>query len=117
MSIADLSGHGTSGSALLSAQHWQGLATLRGIAPEVIKERGYLSAHQPADLIDRTFSKAQAKYAPALVIPRWNVHGQQDGWQMRPDTPRQFEDGSVGKYEQAKGSHLILDVHPRMQPL
>jgi hypothetical protein len=102
---------------MLSPLHLHGLAEERGIALDIIKERGYHSADQPADLIDLTFNKAQAKMAPALVIPLWNVHGQRAGWQMRPDYPRQFTDGKVGKYELPKGGHLILDVHPRVQPL
>jgi len=108
---------GPSGSPLLTDAHWHGLEITRGIAPDVIRQRGYLSALQPADLIDRTFNKAQAQTAPALVIPLWNVHGQSCGWQMRPDKPRQFTDGRKGKYELPKGDHLILDVHPRVQPL
>jgi putative DNA primase/helicase len=104
-------------SAGLDAGHWHKLAVERGIAPEVITERGYFSASQPADLRDLHFTKVQAKAAPALVIPRWNVQGQPDGCQMRPDHPRQFADGKVAKYELPTGSHVILDVHPRMQPL
>src|SRR4029453_7619989 len=109
--------HQPGGVPMLSPLHLHGLAEERGIALDIIKERGYHSADQPADLIDLTFNKAQAKMAPALVIPLWNVHGQRAGWQMRPDHPRQFTDGKVGKYELPKGGHLILDVHPRVQPL
>src|SRR5438105_303713 len=75
---------GSGGDAMtLTADHLHALHVERSIALEVITERGYHSAPQPADLIDRTFSKPQAKLAPALVIPIWDVHGQRAGWQMR----------------------------------
>ena len=54
-------------------------------APALVEQRGYQSLPQPEDLIDRGFSKAQARTAPALGIPLWDVHGQQHGWQIRPD--------------------------------
>ena len=82
-----------------------------------MRQRGYQSLLQPEDLIDRGFSKAQAKTAPALGIPLWNVHGERHGWQIRPDSPRQMKDGKVNRYELPKGDRLILDVHPSVQPL
>jgi hypothetical protein len=87
------------------------------IADAIIKTRGYTSLPQPEDLIDRGFSKAQAKTAPALGIPLWNVHGERHGWQIRPDAPRQRAGGSVNKYETPRGDRNILDVHPSVQPL
>ena len=89
----------------------------RSIALALIQQRGYETLPQPADLIDRRFSKTQAKLAPALGIPLWDVHGQRCGWQIRPDSPRQFKNGRLGKYELPKDDHLILDVHPSVQPL
>src|SRR5215813_2134786 len=100
----------------ISAHHFQMLHQGSAIAEAIIKARGYESLPQPEDLIDRGFSKAQAKTAPALGIPLWDVHGQRHGWQIRPDSPRQFKDGKTGKYETAKGDRLILDVHPHVQP-
>ena len=102
---------------LLTPAHLKTLHEDRSIALPLIQQRGYQSLPQPEDLIDRGFSKAQAKTAPALGIPLWDVHGQRHGWQIRPDGPRQFKDGKVGKYELPKGDHLILDVHPSVQPL
>jgi putative DNA primase/helicase len=102
---------------ILLPHHYAMLHTDRAIAEAIITARGYQSLQQPEDLRDLGFSKAQAKVAPALVIPLWNVHGQPHGWQMRPDTPRQFKDGTVAKYEFPQGAGIILDVHPTMQPL
>jgi hypothetical protein len=101
----------------LTPEHYGMLHTGSAIADPIIKARGYQSLPQPEDLIDRGFSKAQAKAAPALGIPLWDVHGKRHGWQMRPDAPRQFKDGKVGKYEMPRGDHLILDVHPHAHPL
>jgi Domain of unknown function (DUF3854) len=102
---------------LLTAHHHRLLAEERAIADALIQQRGYQSLPQPEDLIDRGFSKAQAKVAPVLGIPLWAVHGQRCGWQIRPDAPRQMADGKVCKYELPKGDQLILDVHPSVQPL
>jgi putative DNA primase/helicase len=101
---------------ILNDFHRQQLTQGSGIALAIIAERGYRSLDHPDDVQDLGFSKAQARTAPVLAIPLWDVHGQQTGWQIRPDSPRQFKDGKVPKYEQPKGSRLILDVHPRVQP-
>jgi hypothetical protein len=102
---------------LLTPEHRTMLHDGSAIALELIQQRGYQSLDQPADLIDRGFSKAQAKTAPALGIPLWDVHGQRHGWQIRPDAPRQMADGKVNKYETPAKGHNILDVHPHVQPL
>ena len=49
-----------------------------------------------------------------LAMPLWDVHGQQTGWQIRPEHPRLLG-GKVTKYETAKGARLQLDVHPSVQ--
>jgi hypothetical protein len=74
------------------------LRTESGITDEIIARRGYRTIDDPWDLQDLGFSKAQARTAPALAIPLWNVHGQQVSWQIRPDSPRQLKDGKVVKY-------------------
>lgn len=102
---------------ILKDAHRQMLVEGSAIALPLIQQRGYQSLPQPEDLIDRGFSKAQAKTAPALGIPLWDVHGQQHGWQIRPDAPRQTKNGEVFKYELPKGARLILDTHPSVQPL
>jgi putative DNA primase/helicase len=100
----------------LKPEHYQQLTEGSAITPTLVHQRGYQSLPQPEDLIDRGFSKAQAKTAPALGIPLWDVHGQRHGWQIRPDCPRQMKDDKVFKYEMPRGDHLILDVHPSVQP-
>ena len=102
---------------LLRPDHLQMLMQDSAIAEALIQQRGYQSLPQPEDLIDRGFSKPQAKTAPVLGIPLWDVHGQQHGWQIRPDNPRQMKDGTVFRYELPRGDRLILDVHPSVQPL
>ena len=102
---------------LLSPAHRHLLTQGSAIAPEIIEQRGYQTLPQPEDLIDRGFSKAQAKATPALGIPVWDVHGQRRGWQIRPDAPRQMADGKIFKYELPKGDRLSLDVHPSVQPM
>src|SRR5262249_42704840 len=112
------SGLGTGGAAMtLAPHHYALLHEGSAIADLLITARGYQSLPQPEDIIDRGFSKAQAKTAPALGIPLWDVHGQRHGWQLRPDTPRQFANGTLGKYEMPKGDHNILDIHPHVQPM
>jgi P4 family phage/plasmid primase-like protien len=102
---------------LVKPDHYEQLTKGSAIAPALIQQRGYQSLPQPEDLIDRGFSKAQARTAPALGIPLWDVHGQRHGWQIRPDHPRQLPSGKIFKYELAKDDHLIVDVHPSVQPL
>jgi Domain of unknown function (DUF3854) len=101
----------------LTPEHHAMLAHKSAITDEVIAERGYRSLVHPDDLRDLGFSKAQARTAPALAIPLWDVHGEQAGWQIRPDCPRVTKDGKVIKYENPKGCRVSLDVHPSMHAL
>jgi P4 family phage/plasmid primase-like protien len=101
----------------LNAHHHTMLHTASAITAEVIKARGYASIDDPRDVQDLGFTKAQARTAPVLVVPLWDVHGHQSGWQIRPDSPRQMKDGKVFKYETPKGGRLQLDVHPSVQPM
>ena len=71
-------------TAMLSPAHVTMLRQESGITDEVIKARGYRSIDDPADLQDLGFSKAQARTAPVLAIPLWDVHGQHVSWQIRP---------------------------------
>src|SRR5262245_51710624 len=102
---------------ILVPHHYAMLHDGSAIADEVITARGYRSLAHPDELMDLGFTKTQARTAPALAIPLWNVHGEKTGWQIRPDSFRQFKDGKVAKYETPKGGRLSLDVHPRVQPL
>jgi hypothetical protein len=101
----------------LAPHHYRMLHTESAITDDVIKLRGYCSVSHPDDLRDLGFSKVQARTAPVLAIPLWDVHGQQPGWQIRPDSPRMTKDGKIIKYENPKGGTVSLDVHPSMQAL
>lgn len=103
----------------LAAHHHTMLHTASAIADAVIEARGYRSLDRPAAVEALGFPEWQArsaKAAPVLVIPLWDVHGKQSGWQLRPDRPRKRK-GEPVKYETMKGSRLSLDVHPSVQPL
>jgi putative DNA primase/helicase len=100
----------------LSPDHRTMLVDGSAIAEDVAQERGYCTLPTPAAIQDRGFSRTQAKTAPALGIPLWDVHGVQRDWQIRPDAPRTDRTGKPIKYETPTGHHLFLDVHPRMQP-
>ena len=101
----------------LAAHHYRMLHNESAIDDAIITARGYQSITHPDDLRDLGFNKVQARTAPGLAIPLWNVHGEQIGWQIRPDSPRVTKDGRLIKYENPKGGTVNLDVHPRVQPL
>jgi putative DNA primase/helicase len=100
----------------LNADHLQQLTEGSSIAPEVARERGYLSLTDPGDVQDLGFSKVQSRLVPVLAIPVWDVYGQQTAWQIRPDSPRLNPKGKENKYENRPKHPLTLDVHPRVQP-
>jgi putative DNA primase/helicase len=110
---------------ILSPAHRKMLEEESGIAPEVIAARGYRTLTQPADveaLGFADFQAATARRAPVLALPLWNVQGQQDGWQLRPDKPRLATDKrkhtrKEAKYETPYQGQVSLDVHPHVQPL
>ena len=104
-------------SPLLGQHYYAMLVEGSAIAPALVSQRGYQSLWDPEHIFVCGFTKAQAKTAPALGIPLWDVHGQRHGWQIRPDAPRQLGNGKVCKYEVPQGDRLILDVHPAVQPL
>ena len=101
----------------LAPHHYAMLHDASAIAADIITARGYTSLDHPDEVRDLGFSKTQARTAPVLAIPLWDVHGQQTSWQIRPESPRQMKDGKVFKYEAIKGGRLQLDVHPTVQPL
>jgi putative DNA primase/helicase len=102
---------------VLATQHYAMLHGDSAIAEALIATRGYQTLTDPGDLRDLGFSKAQARTAPGLLIPLWNIHGERMGWQFRPDAPRLSAKGTEIKYENPAGSQLTLDIHPTMQPL
>jgi hypothetical protein len=100
------------GSAIFE-QHAAKLAA-SAIAPEVARERGYVSADTKAQLAREGFGVVQRR-PPALVIPLWSVTGERAGVQLRPDDPR-YLDGKPAKYETRAGQRMLLDVPPRVRP-
>lgn len=91
------------------------LAMLRdesGLPDEIIAERGYYSALTHRELRALGFSERQAN-APALVVPLHGGDGELAGYQIRPDQPRQGENGKAVKYETPRNSRPVLDVPPR----
>jgi hypothetical protein len=103
------------GCVQLLAQHLE-LIRASAIAPEVAVERGYRSITDPAELRALGFADYQCR-TPGLLVPIWDVTGQNRRYQFRPDEPRCNESGKTLKYETAAGSRLALDVLPRVLPL
>jgi hypothetical protein len=97
----------------LLAQHKKMLEQESAISPEVICERGYRSVRSPGTLERLGFGKFQ-RQVPTLLIPLWNVDGEQIGHCHRPDKPR-VKKGKKVKYERRWKSRAILDVPPRAQ--
>jgi Domain of unknown function (DUF3854)/AAA domain len=83
------------------------------IAPEIARERGYSTVHNDNDLTAEGYADWQARLVPGLLVPMFDVFGENGSSQFRPDTPRE-RDGSPVKYETPEGSRNLLDVHPRM---
>jgi hypothetical protein len=98
---------------LLLAQH-QALITASAIAPDVERARGYWSATDKSDLEELGFPAYQRR-VPALVLPVWNVYGEIETFQLRPDAPR-MRKGTAIKYETRDGTRMLLDVPPGSRP-
>ena len=89
----------------------------RVISREVQRERGYRTISDRAELMELGFKKIQARM-PSILIPMWNVHGALATYNHRPDNPRkQSKRDRFVKYEPIYGSHKILDVPRRCQPM
>ncbi len=95
----------------LSADH-QAQLEASGITEEVAAARGYKTVNEPDELMALGFTKYQAR--PGLLVPRWNVWGEQEGYQLRPDRPRNNSAGKPIKYETPKGQRNICDIPPGM---
>jgi putative DNA primase/helicase len=102
----------------LSPEHLQSLREGSAIAPEDILARGYITVLDLEELRNLGFAEHQLR-TPALGIP---VHGVEDGshfYRIRPDEPREDKNrpGKGVKYEQPKGTGVVLDVPPRARPI
>ena len=87
------------------------LATLHkgsGISLEVIEARGYRTVDfgDGKTLLDLGFTLGQFSL-PAILVPLWNVLGQQEGYAIRMDNP-----GDRGKYQRIRGSRNAIDANP-----
>lgn len=91
-------------------EHHVAYLTTRAVDLAVIDERRYFSAPTKASLQNMGFSRGTP--APAMVIPLWNVVGECEGNQVRPDAPRSSGDRKL-KFEVPPKFQPRLDVHPR----
>lgn len=96
----------------LLQSHFEHLHQGSGIAIDVIRERGYRSVTNSADLAKLGFSKVQC-HVPGILMPTWGVDGNPGENIYRPDIPRMDKRGRHIKYENAKGSSIRLDCPPR----
>jgi len=88
----------------------------RGIAPDVVKERGYKSITSPVDF---PWAKMNGynfvtgpQFGAGIYIPRHGVDRKPIAPQFRPDKPR-IKDGKPVKYESPIASGAAIDVPPR----
>jgi hypothetical protein len=101
-------------SQALLPQH-EALIDGSAIASSVAEARGYRSVTNPADLLALGFADYQCR-TPGLLIPLWDVTGQNSRYHFRPDAPRSNEAGKPIKYETPAGSRLALDVPRSVRP-
>jgi hypothetical protein len=102
-------------TGVLLPQH-EALLIESAIAPDVAMARGYRSVTDKSDLAELGFPGYQRR-VPALVIPVWNVYGESETYQLRPDTPRtNTKNGKPIKYETRAGSRMLIDVPPGTLP-
>ena len=85
------------------------------VTPAVAAQRGYRSITTNAQLEAARFSSSQRR-VPGLLIPLWNVHGENAGYVYRPDHPRMRRNRPV-KYETRRGQNMVLDVPPAVRPV
>jgi hypothetical protein len=96
----------------LLPQHREQL-TASAISGEVAKARGYRSAPSSGGELRRIgFSEAQSKRVPGLLIPIWDVYGENRRYQLRPDEPAPDESGKPRKYENLPNVGVTLDINP-----
>jgi len=107
-----LAAYAAAGLVLLP-QHARLLAA-SAIDPEVAAGRGYRSCTEKVVLRRYGFSAVQCR-VPSLLTPIWGASGQIALHQARPDEPR-VKHGKPIKYETPRGSRMVLDVPPLVQP-
>jgi len=100
----------------LYISHFKHLSEGSGIAVEVIKERGYRTIKDKAELGKLGFISSQQR-VPGILIPLWSADGKEAGYQFRPDNPRNDFRGRPVKYESPLGSSNRLDCPPRCRSI
>ena len=95
--------------ATLLPQH-EKLVKASAISDDVARRRGYRSVTEPGELAG-IFGPVQRR-APGLLIPLFNVYGEQCSYQLRPDEPRIGRNGKALKYETPRGLKMTLDCPP-----
>jgi hypothetical protein len=93
----------------LAAEHIR-LLDASGISPEVARRRGVRAVTTKKETRD-VGMRGDAE-RPGLWLPRWTTRGDQDGGQLRSDSPRVDPKGHLVKYETPKGQKGDLDIHP-----
>src|SRR5439155_18971325 len=93
--------------------HHQELLGASAIAPDVARERGYVSVDTQRRLEVAGYSKTQCR-VPGLLIPVRDVTGEVVGYEYRPDHPRVTDTGRVLKYEKPYGAVNHLDIPVRI---
>jgi hypothetical protein len=82
------------------------------ISPEIIEARGYWTAETVTDLEGEDGISPNQHYAPALVLPIYNIAGEYQYSRVRPDK----EPPGLGKYIQPVDTPNVLDIPRTVQP-
>jgi len=101
---------GNNGLAL-DPRHLRELVEGSGIAPDVIRARGYRTTTRKAVLARLGFGRSQQR-TPVLVIPMHSPVGELVTHQIKPAEPRTDQKGKPIRYETPYGSEIRLDAHP-----
>ena len=95
----------------LSGEHRRMLVEESGIAPDIIRERGYYTAASRSN-VPKCFPKYQRRIG--CVMPMFSPDGKRGSFQLRPDKPRiNPKTGKQIKYEAPCGQDVLVDAHPR----
>lgn len=98
----------------LLPHHYEMLSVGSGLSDAVIEQRRYQSITDPKKLAPLHFPSEEAS-APGLLVPLYNVLGEQASYQYRPDTPRlatHHDQSRLVKYETPHGGKTFPDMHP-----
>lgn len=95
----------------LLPHHQRMLLEESGLAPDVVRRRGYRSIEDRAELRRLGF-KQTGLTVPGLLLPGYGPDGSNGRYVYRPDVPRVGPEGQPRKYELPAGSAAFLDVPP-----